>query len=773
MKRLLLLSVLISTFCVTKINAQSGTCGTNLSWELNDGVLTISGTGSMYDYTNNSRPPYFSYKEEITSVHFSEGITYIGKYAFYQFNQLKDITWPTQLEEIGYYAFGDTGFEHLELPNSLKILNTYVFAGSNLSSVSIGEGLESIHSQVFVGCNNLELVEWNAINCSNLAEISMYPAFGALNIHYLTLGSKVERIPQKLFRGFKISGVILPESLKIIEHEAFNNCSLKDMLIIPASVETIEYSAFSSTGLTEVVILSNKLKEGVGDNIFGQTNLKSIYVADYDGYLKSGALSYYKYYMKPMVTFSSSEFNYNGQTPIVQCSGNIRDYTAYAAAPTLETMAGSYSTYIPVTFKGTGLPQFSADIPYNYTIQPAHLTVTPQNETKVYGQPNPSFSYTVDGLVNGESFESVVSAAPNYTTTATELSVVGSYAITCTDELTAKNYEVEFKSGELTITPKTLITSVGNYERAYGEDNPAFAIAYDGWVGEDNESSLKTKPFVSTSASRTSDVGVYELRVSGGASPNYTFEYSDGRLTINKADQKIRWNQDLSDLKVGDVVELTASASSKFPVTYAIDSDEYAEISTVDGRTYLECIAAGKVQLRASQAGNDNYNAAQDVLAEASIRQVEKCNLCIKQADHGSVNIQTEQGSTFSCVILADEGWSIYSVIFNNEDVTGLLDVDGNFTTPAIVGNSTLTIVYKQGGGNAVASPNYSKVKVQPTNRGVKISGAKEGEPIRVYTTGGILVSSVKAENNSTEIALKKDEVYIIKVEDKTLKFKL
>ena len=33
--------------------AESGTCGENLTWDLTDGVLTISGTGAMNDYYSN------------------------------------------------------------------------------------------------------------------------------------------------------------------------------------------------------------------------------------------------------------------------------------------------------------------------------------------------------------------------------------------------------------------------------------------------------------------------------------------------------------------------------------------------------------------------------------------------------------------------------------------------------------------------------------------------------------------------------------------------
>ncbi|MBR7155112.1 MAG: leucine-rich repeat protein, partial [Paludibacteraceae bacterium] len=69
----------------------SGTCGDNLTWELTDGVLTISGTGAMSNYTSSSSP-WYSYRSSITSVVIEEGVTNIGNYAFYNCTGLTSVT---------------------------------------------------------------------------------------------------------------------------------------------------------------------------------------------------------------------------------------------------------------------------------------------------------------------------------------------------------------------------------------------------------------------------------------------------------------------------------------------------------------------------------------------------------------------------------------------------------------------------------------------------------------------------------------------------------
>lgn len=533
MKSKLLISVLANILGVTMLFAQSGKCGTNVSWELNDGVLTISGTGSMYDYTNNSHPPYYSYKDGITTVAFSEGITYIGNYAFNDFNQLKNITWPTQLEEIGHRAFGSTGFESIEIPNSVKTLNSQAFYGANLSSVSIGEGLESIYGEAFVGCNNLELVIWNAINCTNHATISLHPAFGAWNINSLILGPKVERIPQKIFSSFKISGVILPESLKIIEGAAFSGCSLKDRLIIPASVESIDNGAFSSTELTEVIILSEKLKGGgVGSYIFGQTNnIKSIFVADYEGFAKSSTWASYKSRLKPMVVFNNSEFSYIGQSPTLECSSNIRDYSIEASLPTLEIAAGSYNAKVPVTFIGT--QSFNVEVPYTYTIKPASLTARVQDATKVYGDANPQFQTEFSGFVPAET-ESVITNRGTYHTSAMTSSAVGTYDITLSGA-TAPNYTIKYEPGTLTIAKAPLKMTPKNKTMIYGDRVPTLEVDYEGLKNNELQPTWTTQPSITTTATSKSNVGSYPITISGGEAKNYEITVNQGTLTIQQA----------------------------------------------------------------------------------------------------------------------------------------------------------------------------------------------------------------------------------------------
>lgn len=84
--------------------ATSGTCGKGLSWRLENGVLTVSGTGAMTDYAKG-KAPWYANRNSITEAVIADGVTTIGEYAFYGCTKLKSVQTPDSITLIGNYAF--------------------------------------------------------------------------------------------------------------------------------------------------------------------------------------------------------------------------------------------------------------------------------------------------------------------------------------------------------------------------------------------------------------------------------------------------------------------------------------------------------------------------------------------------------------------------------------------------------------------------------------------------------------------------------------------
>ena len=141
--------------------AETGTCGENLTWTLDDaGTLTISGTGAMDDYIYYAATPWYSHREAIKSVVLENGITNIGEHAFNDCENLSSITIPDSVTGIGQRAFA---------------------ACESLTSITIPEGVTAIYFDTFLSCKSLSsitlpvsvtrIAEWAFAGCKNLSVV--------------------------------------------------------------------------------------------------------------------------------------------------------------------------------------------------------------------------------------------------------------------------------------------------------------------------------------------------------------------------------------------------------------------------------------------------------------------------------------------------------------------------------------------------------------------------------------------------------------------------
>lgn len=95
------------------------TCGDNLSWSLDGSTLYITGSGDMYNFPSGA--PWMSYKNTITQVILSGGVTTVGAYAFQDYDSLLSIDFGTSLISIGKDAFsGCDSLTSISLPATFK-----------------------------------------------------------------------------------------------------------------------------------------------------------------------------------------------------------------------------------------------------------------------------------------------------------------------------------------------------------------------------------------------------------------------------------------------------------------------------------------------------------------------------------------------------------------------------------------------------------------------------------------------------------------------------
>ena len=162
-----------------------GKCGDYLYWNITDSTLTIFGTGAMYDYALETSP-WYTHKESLKTLVLEEGMTSIGKYAFYSCNGFAgELIIPNSVTSIGYVAFGSCNFTgSLTIPNNVTSIGDYAFTSCDFrGSLTIGNSVTSIGRNAFSQCyftgsliipNSVTYIGNEAFNCYGLTDIFFY-----------------------------------------------------------------------------------------------------------------------------------------------------------------------------------------------------------------------------------------------------------------------------------------------------------------------------------------------------------------------------------------------------------------------------------------------------------------------------------------------------------------------------------------------------------------------------------------------------------------------
>ena len=265
--------------------AGSGTCGGNLRWAIswtNEVTLTITGTGSMTNYSSSSKAPWYASRNTITKIVIENGVTSIGDYAVNGLSKVKNIQIANSIQTVGEWAFANC---------------------ESLKAISLGENVEKIGGFAFYYCTSLESITVDSNNANYSCDINsvlfdknkttliQYPA-GALrstytipdsvetiaamsfsSVKYLTavnLGAGIENIDVDVFfEAYSLKTISVSESNKYYSSDSYGVLFDKNKIVliqypvgnertsytIPSGVQTIDYSAFAGCqALTNVVI---------------------------------------------------------------------------------------------------------------------------------------------------------------------------------------------------------------------------------------------------------------------------------------------------------------------------------------------------------------------------------------------------------------------------------------------------------------------------------------------------------------------------------------
>ncbi len=234
---LLSLVLILSTFfAIDFANAAAVTIpGQGLTYTLNKstGLLTISGSGKMYDFraTNlgtNKKTPWDSDNDLIKSVVINEGVTYVGQYSFFKCKNLESVSLPSTVTEIGglgdmttsYGAFQEcTSLKTINLPEGLQTIGPCAFKKcSALRSVILPNSLTSLGYAAFSNCTALNTVKYG----TGLKSTGLN-AFYQAGVRTVDFGTTITAIDAYTFYGCPMTEISIPEQINSIGIRAFGD----------------------------------------------------------------------------------------------------------------------------------------------------------------------------------------------------------------------------------------------------------------------------------------------------------------------------------------------------------------------------------------------------------------------------------------------------------------------------------------------------------------------------------------------------------------------
>ena len=235
-------------------DVQTGKCGDNVTYSLDTstGVLTISGTGKMTDYSYQSSP--FCNDTKIKVVTIDYGVTSIGKNAFEGCASLTSITILNSVTSIGDDAFYNcTSLTSVTIPDSVtSIGNSAFYCCRSLTSVTIPDSVTSIGDSAFNDCRSLTSVTIGK-SVTSIGEATFCECTSLIRV---TIPDSVTSIGNFAFSHcLSLTSVTIPNGVTSIGVYAFTDCRSLTSITIPDSVTSIgDYAFCGCTSLTSATI---------------------------------------------------------------------------------------------------------------------------------------------------------------------------------------------------------------------------------------------------------------------------------------------------------------------------------------------------------------------------------------------------------------------------------------------------------------------------------------------------------------------------------------
>ena len=382
---LCLMLSLLAPLTMTDAHAEYGHCGANgsdVTWSLSGGTLSISGTGAMADY-DNVTAPWYSSRSSVKTITVYNGVTHVGSHAFEScYNatyadigstvtsigaeafygcqsmttvsihgdmtviepgtfdgcyKLKTARIPAGVTTIGDRAFAGCNVWSGTIPSTVTSIGESAFSNCHaLTSVTLQENVTSVGNSAFYDCTALKTVE---ILCPDAAfGTSVFGFCTALTS--LTLPDGMTKISESCFEGCSsLSSVKLPNTLTQIDLAAFRSCTALTGIEFPAGLTILNNYTFSGCTALKKIVFWGKAPT-IGSNAFLGVTSTARYLSSQTTWTSAKRVNYGGKLTWAALTVSgkcgtSASWSWSPSTGVLTISGSgaMNDYDSAAALP--------------------------------------------------------------------------------------------------------------------------------------------------------------------------------------------------------------------------------------------------------------------------------------------------------------------------------------------------------------------------------------------------------------------------------------------------------
>ena len=271
-----------------------------------DGVLFNKDKTELLCYPIGKTDPTYSIPNSVTSIEHG---------AFESCASLTSITIPDSVTSIGTFAFSNTAYyndesnwdngilyigNHLidakegmsgsiEIKQGTKAIADWAFGDTSFESVTIPDSVTSIGDYAFVNCNSLH----NIVIPDSVTSIGFATFANCNSLHNIVIPNNITSIGDQAFNGCSaLTNITIPDSVTSIGGWAFANCTSLTSVTIPDGVTSIGDDAFDGCTSLKGIVIPESVTE-IGEQALGyywnHTGYMSYKIEDFVIYGKAGS----------------------------------------------------------------------------------------------------------------------------------------------------------------------------------------------------------------------------------------------------------------------------------------------------------------------------------------------------------------------------------------------------------------------------------------------------------------------------------------------------